>query len=124
MGTHNVAEAASELRQLIDRALKGELVVISLDCRPVVELRPIPQASTPGTEADIEWVEARRGGKAQTSHAASWAVFSCSSAGQASTPSVPTIRHTCGWSGRITQLVPNARGQRVCPKCGEVAELW
>jgi len=51
MTTHTVAEATSQLPALIDRALKGESVVISLDGRPVVELRPISAPARPVTQA-------------------------------------------------------------------------
>jgi antitoxin (DNA-binding transcriptional repressor) of toxin-antitoxin stability system len=64
MSTHSVAEATSELPRLIDRALKGETVVISRDGQPVVELRPIPAAPRPVTQTDIDWIDANRVGKA------------------------------------------------------------
>ena len=63
MSTHSVADATSQLPKLIDRALKGESVVISLDGRPVVELRPIPVAPRPVTQADLDWIDANRVGK-------------------------------------------------------------
>jgi antitoxin (DNA-binding transcriptional repressor) of toxin-antitoxin stability system len=64
MSTHSGAEAASQLPSLIDRALKGESVVIALDGRPVVELKPIPHAPRPATQADLDWIDAHRVGKA------------------------------------------------------------
>ena len=42
MSTHTVAEAAGHLSELIDRALKGEGVVITRHGEPVVELKPVP----------------------------------------------------------------------------------
>jgi antitoxin (DNA-binding transcriptional repressor) of toxin-antitoxin stability system len=63
MTTHTVAEATSQLPALIDRALKGESVVISLDGRPAVELRPISAAARPVTRATQEWLDAHRVGK-------------------------------------------------------------
>ena len=60
MSTHSVADAKNHLSELIDRALKGEGVVITRRGQPVVELkavRPVPQ---PITKADIEWLRARR----------------------------------------------------------------
>jgi antitoxin (DNA-binding transcriptional repressor) of toxin-antitoxin stability system len=63
MSTHSVAEATSQLPALIDRALKGESVVISLDGRPAVELRPIPAAARPVTQATLDWLDAHRVGK-------------------------------------------------------------
>jgi len=64
MSTHSLAEASSQLPALIDRALKGESVVISLDGRPVVELRPIPAQPRPVTKTDLDWIDANRVGKA------------------------------------------------------------
>jgi antitoxin (DNA-binding transcriptional repressor) of toxin-antitoxin stability system len=64
MSTHSVAEATSQLPRLIDRALKGESVVISLDGRPVVELRPLPAAPRPLPQAGLDWLDAHRVGKA------------------------------------------------------------
>ena len=63
MSTHSVAEATSQLPQLIDRALNGESVVISRDGQPVVELRPLPMAPRLVTQADIDWLDAHRVGK-------------------------------------------------------------
>jgi prevent-host-death family protein len=63
MSTHSVAEAKNQLSKLIDRALKGEGVVITRRGEPVVELKPIPAVPiTPRrvTEADLEWLRARR----------------------------------------------------------------
>jgi len=67
MSTHSIAEATSQLPRLIDRALKGESVVIARDGQPVVELRPIPVAPRPVTQADIDWIDANRVGKAPAS---------------------------------------------------------
>jgi prevent-host-death family protein len=64
MNTHSVAEAKNQLSKLIDRALKGEVVVITRRGEPVVELKPARPAPTtatrPVTEADLEWLRARR----------------------------------------------------------------
>jgi prevent-host-death family protein len=60
MGTHSVAEAKNKLPELIDRALKGEGVVITRHGRPVVELKPIPQPVRPVTPEDLDWLAARR----------------------------------------------------------------
>jgi prevent-host-death family protein len=64
MTTHSVTEATSTLPLLIDRVLEGEPVVITRNGRPVVELRPIPPAPPLVTQADIDWLDARRVGKA------------------------------------------------------------
>jgi prevent-host-death family protein len=63
MSTHSVADAKNHLSDLINRALRGEGVVITRRGQPVVELkavRPVPQ---PITKADIEWLRARRAGR-------------------------------------------------------------
>ena len=60
MSTHSVAEAKNQLSKLIERALKGEAVVITRRGQPVIELKPLRPAPRPITEADIEWLRARR----------------------------------------------------------------
>lgn len=63
MSTHSVAEAKNQLSKLIDRALKGEGIVITRRGEPVVELQPVRPPPRPITEADIEWLRARRVGR-------------------------------------------------------------
>jgi prevent-host-death family protein len=63
MGTHSVAEAKNKLPELIDRALKGEGVVITRHGRPVVELKPIPAPVRPVTTEALDWLVARRVGR-------------------------------------------------------------
>ncbi|MGH7046318.1 MAG: type II toxin-antitoxin system Phd/YefM family antitoxin [Stellaceae bacterium] len=63
MSTHSVAEARNQLSKLIDRALKGEGVVITRRGEPVVELKPVPAVPARprrATEADIEWLRVHR----------------------------------------------------------------
>jgi prevent-host-death family protein len=60
MGTHSVAEAKNRLPELIDRALKGEGVVITRHGHPVVELKPIPAPVRPVSVADMDWLAAHR----------------------------------------------------------------
>lgn len=62
MSSHSLAEAKNQLPQLIERALKGEAIVITRRGQPVVELKPLRPAPAPRpiTEADIEWLKARR----------------------------------------------------------------
>lgn len=64
MSTHSVLEAKSQLSKLIDRALKGEGIVITRRGQPVVELKPVRPPPRPITDADIEWRRARRVGRA------------------------------------------------------------
>jgi prevent-host-death family protein len=60
MSTHSVAEAKNQLSRLIDRALKGEDVVITRRGQPVIELRPVRPPPRPVTKADIEWLRRMR----------------------------------------------------------------
>jgi prevent-host-death family protein len=64
MSEHSVAEATAELSALIDRALKGEQVVITRDGRAVVALRPL-QMPTPAprmtTAETLAWLRVNRG---------------------------------------------------------------
>lgn len=64
MSTHTIAEATSDLARLIDRALRGESVVIMRDDQPVVELRAIPAAPRPMTRATLRWLDEHRVGTA------------------------------------------------------------
>ncbi len=60
MANHSVAEAKSHLSELIDRALKGEDVVITRHGHPVVELKPVCPPPRRITEAEIEWLRKHR----------------------------------------------------------------
>ena len=60
MGIHSVAEAKNRLPELIDRALKGEGIVITRHGKPVVELKAIPEPARPVSAADLDWLAARR----------------------------------------------------------------
>jgi prevent-host-death family protein len=60
MSTHSVAEAKNRLPELIDRALRGEDVVITRHGRPVAALRPIPEPIRPMSAEDLDWIAARR----------------------------------------------------------------
>ena len=63
MSTHSVADAKNRLPELIDRALKGESVVITRHGRPVAELRPIPKPVGKISAAALDWLAVRRVGK-------------------------------------------------------------
>ena len=66
MSTHSVAEARNQLSKLIDRALNGEGIVITRRGHPVVELKRVPAVPAKPrrvTEADLEWLRARRIGR-------------------------------------------------------------
>lgn len=69
MTTCTIPEAREQLSGLIDRALRGEPVVITDNGHPLVELKPIcaGRDSASGgraprriTAADLEWLQARR----------------------------------------------------------------
>ena len=60
MGKHSVVEAKNQLSELIDRALKGEDVVITRHGKPVVELKPISRPAKPITPEAVDWVAERR----------------------------------------------------------------
>ncbi len=62
MSTHSVAEAKNKLPELIDRALKGEGIVITRHGHPVVELRPVSPPERRVTDEDIEWLDKHRVG--------------------------------------------------------------
>jgi prevent-host-death family protein len=63
MPKHSVVEAKNNLSELIDRALKGEDVVITRHGHPVVELKPVRQPAKPITAASADWLAARRVGR-------------------------------------------------------------
>ncbi len=63
MSTHSVAEAKNQLSKLINRALKGEGIVITRRGQPVIEFKPVRSPPRPMTQADIEWLRASRVGR-------------------------------------------------------------
>ena len=63
MSTHSVAEAKNRLSQLIDRALKGEEIVITRHGHPVVVLRPVAKPIRAVTLADLDWLAEHRIGR-------------------------------------------------------------
>ncbi len=66
MSTHSVAEAKNQLSELIDRALRGQGVVITRHGRPVVELTPVAKSARALLAADLDWLAAHRVGRAST----------------------------------------------------------
>ena len=60
MSNHSVAEAKSQLSKLIDRALKGEGVVITRRGQPVIELKPLRPPPRQVTPSDLEWLRRMR----------------------------------------------------------------
>ncbi|MDO8913793.1 MAG: type II toxin-antitoxin system Phd/YefM family antitoxin [Phenylobacterium sp.] len=60
MSEHSVVEAKNNLSDLIDRALKGEAVVITRHGKPMVELKALVSPGREITPEDIAWLSARR----------------------------------------------------------------
>ncbi|HPA37480.1 MAG TPA: type II toxin-antitoxin system Phd/YefM family antitoxin [Phenylobacterium sp.] len=60
MSHHSVVEAKNNLSDLIERALRGEPVVITRHGKPVVELKAVEPKGRAVTQADMEWLDARR----------------------------------------------------------------
>lgn len=60
MSTYSVAEAKNNLSELIDRALKGEGVLITRHGKPVIEFKPVPMQVGPVSEADLNWLASNR----------------------------------------------------------------
>jgi antitoxin (DNA-binding transcriptional repressor) of toxin-antitoxin stability system len=62
MSIHSVADANDRLPELIDRALKGESIVITRDGQPIAELKPIFKPAGKVSAAALDWLAARRVG--------------------------------------------------------------
>ena len=60
MGTHSIAKAKNQLSELINRALKGEGVVITRHGHPVVELKPISETVRAVSRVDLDWLAKHR----------------------------------------------------------------
>ncbi len=62
MSSHSIVEAKSKLSELIDRASRGEAIVITRRGQPVAELKPIAKTKspTPMTQADLDWLAEHR----------------------------------------------------------------
>jgi prevent-host-death family protein len=60
MSSHTVAETKNQLSKLIDRALKGEHIVVTRRGQPVVELKPVQPPLRRMTAADLEWLRSHR----------------------------------------------------------------
>jgi antitoxin (DNA-binding transcriptional repressor) of toxin-antitoxin stability system len=70
MSTHTVAETKNQLSKLIDRALKGEHIVVTRRGHPVIEFKPI-QAER--KQDDATPALDRRGAARMATCSASWA---------------------------------------------------
>ncbi|MBP6014922.1 MAG: type II toxin-antitoxin system Phd/YefM family antitoxin [Alphaproteobacteria bacterium] len=60
MTMYSVADAKNNLSELIDRALKGEGVMITRHGTPVIEFKAIPAPAKPVRPDDLDWLAARR----------------------------------------------------------------
>jgi prevent-host-death family protein len=60
MTKHSVVDAKNNLSKLIDRALKGENVVITRHGQPMAELRPVSRPAKPITPEALDWLKERR----------------------------------------------------------------
>jgi prevent-host-death family protein len=60
MSSHSITDAKANLSKLIDRALAGEVVIITRHGRQVVELKPMAKQAEPMTKADLDWLRSRR----------------------------------------------------------------
>ncbi|MEI9988488.1 MAG: type II toxin-antitoxin system prevent-host-death family antitoxin [Rhizomicrobium sp.] len=69
MSTHSIAEAKDKLSELIDRARKGEDVVITQDGEVVAQIKPVASSAVSIAERritaeDVAWLDSHRvGGK-------------------------------------------------------------
>jgi prevent-host-death family protein len=63
MSVYSVIEAKNRLSELIVDALAGDVVVITRHGQPVVGLRSTRASGRPVTEADLDWLAARRVGR-------------------------------------------------------------
>jgi len=61
MSSHSIAEAKERFQELVELALRGELVVITRDGAPVAELRPVPPSAAKAVTAEgLAWLKAHR----------------------------------------------------------------
>jgi prevent-host-death family protein len=60
MTDYSVAEAKAKLSELIERAERGEGVVITRHGKPVAEIKPVAPAPKRMTQADLDWLAERR----------------------------------------------------------------
>jgi prevent-host-death family protein len=60
MSTHSIAKAKNQLSELINRALKGEAVVITRHGHPVVELKPVLETVRAVSAVDLDWLAQHR----------------------------------------------------------------
>ena len=67
MSTHTVTETKNRLSKLIDRALKGEHIVVTRRGQPVIELKPVRAGKKQAdsgprwtVEEQLEWLRTHR----------------------------------------------------------------
>jgi prevent-host-death family protein len=59
MAEYSVADAKARLSELLERAEKGEGVVITRHGKPVAELRAVARKPGPPSKEAIDWLEQR-----------------------------------------------------------------
>jgi prevent-host-death family protein len=60
VSTHSIAKAKNQSSELINRALKGEGVMITRHGHPVVDLKPITEPARAVSGADLDWLARHR----------------------------------------------------------------
>jgi prevent-host-death family protein len=73
MTQYSTTETRNNLSQLIDRARRGETVIITRHGHPVSELKSLTQVPSPVSLADLDWlVKHRVGTKPVAGNAGTW----------------------------------------------------
>ena len=66
MSKHSLAEAANRLSDLVEKALRGEEVVITRHGHPLVEVKALAAVPKVLTDEELAWLaERREGGKSR-----------------------------------------------------------
>jgi len=60
MTAYSVADAKNKFSELIDRAQKGEDILITRHGQPAAKIQGIPAPGRRMTPADVEWLKANR----------------------------------------------------------------
>jgi antitoxin (DNA-binding transcriptional repressor) of toxin-antitoxin stability system len=71
MADYSVADARNKLSELIDRAVKGEEIVITRHGKPVVELRATQPITRPVSLESLDWLDKVRVGRVSDEDAGS-----------------------------------------------------
>jgi antitoxin (DNA-binding transcriptional repressor) of toxin-antitoxin stability system len=63
MAIYTIEEAADIFEEIVDRALKGEQVMLTRCGQPVAEVRPVAASPRILTDEELDWLAARRAGR-------------------------------------------------------------